>query len=1036
MTAYTWSSPASGSWGTASNWGTSGLPTDLGTVYIGVAGVTVGISTGVAAAAYTLTTSAGTTLALINNGSINGTPTAYGTLTAIDGATFYGTYEQAGGLFSVGGPGATFNTAIEMTGGTIDVQTGALVIADGGTIAGTLVGAGELHITGGQLNLDAGFSAKLSAIVLDNGAKLAFNGISLAYANNITVNNGSFDLFGSTLNATGPGLFSGVIGYGTFNEHGRLVLGTTQFRTYLDNGALLNVFGTTVQTNQLNLGPNDGNAGGDSGGKLTIEKAATYNINGNWDVTDPSQVGGIVNAGTLAKTAGGKVSHLTPSLVSSSVISVAIGQLQVDGAVNTIGGTVSGAGTLGLGGAGGTGHTSFSNGLTLTVATLDQQGGVLTLANPLAYTGNWEMSGGVLDLDTKATVLTLSGRSNFDGGITTGYGGTITVSGTAEVGGNWTFGGPDLLAVTGTVDQTGNIYVGPSSNATVAIASGASWAIEGDGSILGSYGLISNAGLLAEPNGSGDSVIQDDIANTGTLLANGTLTLADPYLNQIGGTLAGAGLIDLAGTTTLLGGLAISVAALDVSAQVTLTGSLGDAGLFSELGAGLLDIGGGNTFSLSGATTLDGGALTDQGTLSCAGPTTVGAYTVTGGADLLVTRQADQTGVLSLSGSTGGGTLMVAAGASYTVLDDADTISSNAASGAVLVSGLLTESGTGTGVIAAALDLAATGTLAVADTLLDAESGGSLAGTVSGAGTLALAYGSFALASGFADLSAGLEITNNANVALLASAAYAGDFVSQSGSIGLSGDTLSLTGTALLGASDLITGPGTLLASGSTTLGALRVSGGGTLALAGQAAEAGVLTIGTGQNTQTTDTLAVQKSGTLTVGAGLEINGSGTLSVAGGLTALTNSTTEINTAIVDTGTIAANLGTLQVYGNVSAGSTGSFTVGGHGTLQFETGVSVGTATHVMFAGVGTLLIYNDLLGFDGTVSNFTAGDMIQLAGISGSSVSGTYANAADTQLTISDANGHQITLNFAGAQNLTSLTFTSTTSGYAELIHN
>ncbi len=1034
MTTYRWSSPTSGSWGTASNWGTNGTPTNLDTVSIGAAGVTVGISTGVAASAYTLTTSAGTTLAITNNGSIAGTPTAYGTLTAIDGATFNGTYEQAGGLFTVGGPGATFNTAIEMTGGIMNVQTGALVIADGGTIAGTLAGAGELHITGGQLNLDAGFSAKLSAIVLDNGAKLAFNGISLAYANNITVDNGSFDLFGSTLTATGPGLFSGVIGYGTFNEHGRLVLGTTQFRTYLDNGALLNDYGTVVQTNQLNLGPNDGNAGGDSGGKLTIEKAATYNINGNWDVTDPSQVGGIVNAGTLAKTAGGKISHLYPSLASSSVISVAIGQLQVDGAVNSIGGSVSGAGTLGLGGVGGTGHTSFSSGLALTVATLDQQGGVLTLANALAYAGNWEMSGGVLDLDNKATVLTLSGRSNFDGGIATGYGGTISVSGTSEVGGNWTFGGPDLLAVTGTVDQTGNIYVGPSSNATVTIASGAIWAMEGDGSILGSYGMIINAGLLAEPNGSGDSVIQDDLASTGTLLANGTLTLADPYLDQIGGTLAGAGLIDLAGTATLQGGLAISVAALDVSAQVTLTGSLSDAGLFSELGAGLLDVGG-NVFSLSGATTLDGGALTDQGTLSCAGPTTVGAYIVTGGAELLVSAQADQTGVLNLSGSTGGGTLLVASGASYTVLDDADSIASNAASGAVLVSGLLTESGTGTGVIAAALTLAGTGTLAVADTLLDAESGGSLAGTVSGAGTLALTYGSFTLASGFADLSAGLEVTNNASVALLASQAYAGDFVSQSGTIGLAGDTLSLTGTALLGAGDLVTGPGMLLASASTTLGALRVSGGGTLALAGQAAETGALSIGT-QNTPSTDTLAVEKGGTLTVGAGLTISGSGTLNVAGVVADPTNSTTQISTAIVDTGTIAANLGTLQVYGNVLSGSTGSFTVGTHGVLQFESGVSVGAATHVMFAGVGTLLITNDLQGFDGTVSNFTAGDMIQIAGISGGSVSGTYANAAHTQLAISDANGDQITLNFAGAQSLTSLSFTSTTNGYAELIHN
>ncbi len=1040
MTAYTWSSQASGSWGVAANWGPNGLPTNTDTVSIGAAGVTVGISTGVAASAYMLTTNAGTTLDITNNGTVGGKATAFGTLSVVDGAVFNGIYEQSGGLFTVGGPGATFTTAIEMTGGTINVQTGALVIADGGAMNGTLTGAGELHITGGQLNLNSGFSAQLSAIVLDNGAKLALNGLVLNYANNITVNNGSFALFGSTLNATGPGLFSGVIGYGTFNEHGRLVLGTTQYHTYLDNGALLNDYGTVVQSNQLNLGPNDGNSGGDSGGKLAIVKGGTYDINGNWNIQDPSQVGAITNAGTLAKTAGGKTSAINPSLTSTGTINVGLGQLQVDGAVNSVSGTVSGAGTFGIGGVGGTGHTSFSSTLALKVATLDQQGGVLTLANPLAYAGNWEMSGGVLDLDNKTTVLTLSGRSNFDGGIATGYGGTISISGTSEVGGNWTFGGPDLLAVTGTVDQTGNIHVGLSSNATVAIASGASWAIEGDGSILGSYGVIDNAGLLAEPNGSGNSVIQDDLSSTGTLLANGTLTLADPYYSQIGGTLSGTGLIDLAGTTTLLGGLAINVAALDVSAQVTLTGSLSDAGLFSEVGAGVLDLGG-NVLALSGATTLDGGSLTDQGTLACAGATTVGAYTVTGGAELLVSNQADQAGALTLSGVSGGGTLLVAAGASYAVLDDADIIVSSIASGAVVVAGQLTESGTGTGVVAAAITLAATGTLAVADQVLDLEQGGSLGGTVSGAGgTLALTSGgSFTLASGFSDLSAGLEVNNAASVLLGANQAYAGDFVSQSGTIGLSGDTLSLTGTALLGAGDLIGGPGTLLASGSTTLGMLRVSGGATLALAGQAAQVGVLTIGTGQNTPTTDTLAVEKGASLSVGESLSITGSGTLSVAGTLTDPTNSTTAITTAIVDTGTIAANLGTLQVYGNVSAGSTGSFTVGGHGMLQFETGVSVSAATHVVFgggpAGGGTLLVTNDLQGFDASISGFTSGNIIQLAGIAGNSVSGTYANAAHTQLAISDTNGDQITLNFAGAQNLGSITFTSTASGYAELIH-
>ena len=97
-----------------------------------------------------------------------------------------------------------------------------------------------------------------------------------------------------------------------------------------------------------------------------------------------------------------------------------------------------------------------------------------------------------------------------------------------------------------------------------------------------------------------------------------------------------------------------------------------------------------------------------------------------------MSKQADQTGALTLSGSTGGGTLLVAAGASYAVLDDADTITSYATSGAVLVSGLLTESGTGTGVIAAALTLANSGTLAARLDVQHLVGGGERAGVGQG----------------------------------------------------------------------------------------------------------------------------------------------------------------------------------------------------------------------------------------------------------------------------------------------------------------
>ena len=520
-----------------------------------------------------------------------------------------------------------------------------------------------------------------------------------------------------------------------------------------------------------------------------------------------------------------------------------------------------------------------------------------------AYAGNWTMSGGVLDLNARAAVLTLNGHASFDFGTLTGFGGTLVLNGPAELG-NVTIGGPDKLAVNGTLTQTGTIQFGQSSNPTAVIAAKASWLIDADSSILGQFGLITNNGVLWDRNGSGSAVIQAELVSTGTLIADSTLQLEGD--SALSGTLSGTGLLDLsAGGITLESGLAIKVAALDVSTTVVLGGNLADANVVSQF-AGNIDSAG-YTLALSGTASLDGGVLSGGGTLAASGTTTVGGYDVTGAATLLISGTADQSGNLTVADGSGAGTLSVAAGAAYNILDDFAI----AGAGTVIVAGKLTESGTGTAVIAAGVRLASAGLLTANDRTVLLTGGGSLAGTLAGTGNVDLAGGSFALAAGLDATSATLEVSGGATASLLANQSYGGDFISIGATLALGADTFSLTGTAGLGNNTVLTGSGTLVASASATLAAVSVQGSATLLLHGVAQQLGVISVGNPDNTPSTASFSIGNGGsdTLAVNAGIQGDGTLTVGSGGALIAASNGLSQISTTITDQGTIAANHGT-------------------------------------------------------------------------------------------------------------------------------
>jgi fibronectin-binding autotransporter adhesin len=996
MAAINWVG-GSGDWDNGALWNGGAVPTSTDTVQIAIPGVTVTVSTA-GDAAYSLTTSASTL-------DITG-----GSLFTISSASFGGAYEQSGGLYMCSGAGASFMGGIAMTGGTMEALAGAtLNIASGGSLAGTVSGTGTLSFSGGTSFINAGFHSTISSIVVS--ADLGFNTNFTTSSDFTEQQNGIVDLFGHTLTSHGDVQIDGTLSNGVFGDAGTLTLGAPSNTTNLTNGLVLKVSGKVIQSGNANFGA------GDAGAKIVVGRHGQYIINGNWNIGDPSSVGSITTAGLFEKTGGGKISTVNVGFSSTGTIKVQTGTLMLNGLVNAVSGTVSGAGTLGIGG----GITTFGTKLSLgSLGSLDQQSGILVLNKALSFGGEWDQNGGVLNLNSTGATLSLTGASNFDGGTITGYGGTMKLSGRSQMG-NVTIGGPDTLTISGVLDQTNTITFGESSNPLATILAGATWFLEGDSQIEGSFGLIDNQGSFIDPNGSGLATVSAEFDSSGTVTANnGTLQFAGPTV--LAGIVNGSGMLDLAGGTTLEGGVAITVAELDVNAAVSLAGNLSYAQAFSETRNGTIDLNA-NTLTLSGTASFDGGSLEAGGVLVASGASTVFDYTIEN-STLKVTGSADQTSDLAING----GTLLVASGGVYSI-DDDDGITTNGNGGALVLAGMLIASGTGNSTISAVIDQ--TGTIEIDDRTVFLANGGTLAGKITGAGTLALSGGTFTGASGLSIGSGALALQANATLALTVNESFGG-YVADAGTLSIaSGATLSLTGTTLIDGNAALSGGGTLLTSGDTTLSALTIGVGANLMIAGTAEQGpNNVTVGAG------GALTVTSSGNYTLDANQSIQGSGVLDVAGTLTANSNGNSVLNPAIVDAGQIVAALGTLTVTGIVTG--HGGFTISATGTLDFSNSATITASNTVSFGAGGGLLILQDeangVVNYGATIANFAAHDGIQFADLTASSTTITEMDGG-LQYTIADAN-NSVTLTFTTAQTPSALFIGTTSDGHAILMHH
>lgn len=515
--------------------------------------------------------------------------------------------------------------------------------------------------------------------------------------------------------------------------------------------------------------------------------------------------------------------------------------------------------------------------------------------------------------------------------------GSLAGTGTVHAGGNTlviTNGAGDF---SGVIEDGGN---GGGTGASLEIAGGRQ-ILSGTNTFTGITTIDSGATLQLGDGGATGSV-------TGPLIDNGTLAF----------DLAGGETISTAITGT--GGLEVDDGTMTITAaQPTLTGTT--------------TVASGATLALTGAGSLPGTPIVDDGTFNIAGaagdesvPTVTGSGTVTMGANSLTLTHATGT----FSGAIGGtGSLTVEGGGTYDL------------------TGTSTYSG---------------GTNVGADTTLGLEAPAS-------AGT-----GNFNFAAGSA-------LSFLANGSYTANAAFAAD----APTFNTNGNTVTWGGV-ISGAGDLaVTGGGTLILTNAanTYAGGTEVTGGTTLNVAADGDLGGAAPLQLGDAT-TTGTLQFGSSFTLGSGRAVTLNAGGgaidtqaftdtigqAIGGTGGLTKLGTGTLVLGGTNTYSGATSVQAGTLQVNGSV-AGPVGVATGGtlaGTGTVGATTVASGGTIAPGS-GGVGTLSVNGNLVLAAGSTTAIdvtpTTADQIAVTGTASlggtlalNPAAGTYANGTVYQL--------------------------------------
>ena len=961
----------------------SGTEIQNGTVYLdndyGTAATVLSITTG------------GTYDITVDNPIYNGYNNGSGSATIINAGLFEKT-----GLTTYTNIYANFTNASTGTifiGAELDIS---LIAGTTNDLAGTITGPGDFYLgQGSTTTLEA--SAVVSNLayftVSDGGTQLILAG-NRSFAAGTTFtdqNSGDVNIGATTLTLAGKsslynsyltGSGGELVISGSADINGFNVIGTA---TVLDQGFITqDGFDELGTTNSAQV-------------TLSIASTGTYDII-NDSIINPQNTLPIINAGLFEKTAGIGVSDVYSVFTNSSTgtLNAADGTIRLDSG-GVLGGKVIGAGTLDLNGG-----TFALASAAVSVANLFVTSGALSLQGNFAPTHEFELAGNAT-LNLAGFTVSLNNSGDYLGSSYITGPGTLSEAGRADVSGLELSGGAVLLDL-GTITQDSAFFIsaGGADVATLSIASTGIYDILNDSYIYSSASAgaaVNNAGLFEKTADNGPTNIYTTFNNQ----TGGTLAANTGYIQLLGGgalsgTLAGAGTLYLnqyytPQTYILAAAAVVTVATLNVNgATLELAGTRSLTDTFIQSG-GYVSLNGFN-LTLSASDNLDNASLTGPGTLDVTGSTELSNYSIIGGATLLDAKTLAMDGNMFLGNAANdSATLSIAAGGVLNIENDSYIYATGTTS--IINAGLLEKTGNnGTTYIEPAVSN--TGTINALRGIIELGGGGTLGGTLEGAGEFQLNTGVYTLQS-TAVVSVATFDNYNATLDLLSSRTLSGTYIeTNNANVNLSSNTLTLTGNDFL--QGYATGPGVVDVTGTTDLNNFNLTGGAVLLDAGTLTQDGYLQIGESAADSATLSIVaggtfdllndsyVYESGTVAVqNAGLfEKTGSGTgKSYVQG--ALTNSgTIAVTTGILEeqsltnNGVVTINNGTDQTDGNVAAGAgkTGRFALTGNATLNAVGGLAASQT--VALSGTNDTVDIGNGSSILGAITGFGATDTIDL----------------------------------------------------------
>ncbi|GGF61427.1 hypothetical protein GCM10007301_21480 [Azorhizobium oxalatiphilum] len=799
---------------------TAGAMLDLGGWNQTVAGISGGgttggnIETGGARLTIATDSSSSFTYAGQISGSGNLVKSGGGTQTLTGASTYTGTTSVTAGVLNIQNATALGTTAAGTSvssGAALEIQGGIAVGAESLTLSGTGVSdGGALRNVSGNNSASGAVSLVADARINSDAGTLTLSGI-ISSTGSLTV--------GGAGNVTLSGRLNNNAGTLTKDGTGTLVLAgaTDSSGTNLYSGA------TTVSAGVLNIRKNT--ALGSTAAGTTVAFGAALELQGDIAVGAEALTlngTGVSLRGALRNISGTNSWAGDITLDSTSRINSDAGTLTVSGAITgtNIGLTVGGAGAVVLSGDIATG----------TGTLLKDGAGRLTLSGDNSYTGNTEIFGGALNIQSATALGTTASRTYVSDGAALEIQGGIAV-------------GAEALTLAGA--GLGN--------------TGALRNVSGDNSMAGDIRLVSNtfigstAGTLTLSSAITGIDTALSLTGAGNVVLSGDIAIGDAALNK-----SGTGTATLSGANSYSGTTSVTAGVLNIQSASALgdtaAGTVVSDGAALEIQGGIAV--GAEALTLSGTGVSNGGALRNiSGANSYAGAISLAADT----------RIASDAGTLTLSGGITGASM--ATPAALTVGGAGNTTISGVI-GANLTG--LTKNGTGTLTLSAANTY--TGPTTISAGTLALSGFGSIASSsavqvngtldvsnivafttinnVSGLGTLAIGSRTLVLNQSTDSIFAG-GLTGGGTLAKDGGGTLqmVGDASAFTGTLSVQAGTLDVnnasgTATGRLGGNVTVFSGATLQGVGGTIGGVVTLTSGGTLRRDATAPGTGGLTMG------------------------------------------------------------------------------------------------------------------------------------------------------------------------------------------------